>query len=233
MILVKIDNRYYLAVLQKIEQSNIRTLRLKSYHIPCQHDSNLQCFVDESYMCLCTEEHHNNVYCENGGRCLQNRPMCFYSILCVCDDCFFGDRCQFYAKGIGLTSDDLLRYENRPNSTLNNQSLIVKFSATFIMTVFSIGLLNSFFGYLVFHNLNSRKVGSGIYLRLSSIISILIVSMLIIKFWFVTYTYMNPSINRKILRVGCLLFEPMLHFLLHMSNWLNICVGIDRAMIVF
>ncbi|CAF4168255.1 unnamed protein product, partial [Adineta steineri] len=174
----------------------------------------------------------DNVYCENDGRCLQNRPICFYSILCVCNDCFFGDRCQFYAKGIGLTLDDLLLYKTRPNSTLIDQSLVVKFSATFIMTVFPIGLLNSSFDYLVFHNLNSRKVGSGIYLRLSSIISILIVSILIIKLWFVTYTYMNPSINRKILRVGCLLFEPMLRFLLHMSNWFNTCVAIERAISV-
>ncbi|CAF1362508.1 unnamed protein product [Adineta steineri] len=273
MVIVKIDNRYYLAVLRKFESSNIvtsispaqrcvpiherlpakllslpRIQRLKSYHIPCQHDFNLQCFVDESYMCLCTEEHHSNcfplehqqtfacednVYCENGGTCLQDRPMCFYSILCVCVDCFFGDRCQFYAKGIGLTLDDLLRYEIRPNSTLNDQSLTVKLSAASTIIIFLIGLLNSFFGYLVFHNRNCRKVASGIYLRLSSIISTLVVSMLIIRFWFVTYTYMNPSINRKILQIGCLLFEPMLRFFLHMSNWLNTCVGIDRAMAVF
>ncbi|CAF1254686.1 unnamed protein product [Adineta steineri] len=273
MIIVKIDNRYYLAVLQKFESSNIvtsispaqrcvsihellptrlsslpRIQRLKSYHIPCQDHVNLQCFVDEFYMCLCTEERHSNcfpleyqqtfaceddVYCENGGTCLKDRRICFYNILCVCNDCFFGDRCQFYAKGIGLTLDDLLRYEIRPNSTLNDQSLVVKLSAVSVMILFLIGLLNSFFGYLVFHNRNCRKVASGIYLRLSSIISILVVSMLIIKFWFVTYTYMNLSLNRKILQIGCLLLEPMLRFFLHMSNWLNTCVGVDRAMAVF
>ncbi|CAF0903897.1 unnamed protein product [Adineta steineri] len=272
MILVKIGARYYLAVLQKLEQPNITTSinpaqrcasvdevlntklvslpriqRLKSYHIPCQRDFNLQCFVDEFYMCLCTEEHHSNcflldqqlsficddnVYCENGGTCLQDQPICFYSILCVCKDCFFGDRCQFYAKGIGLTLDDLLRYEIRPNSTLNDQSLVVKLSATFIMIIFLIGLINGFLSYLVFHNRDSRKVGSGIYLRLSSIISILIVTMLIIKFWFVTYTYMNPLINRNILRIGCLVLEPLLRLFLNMSNWLNTCVAIERAISV-
>ncbi|CAF3843808.1 unnamed protein product [Adineta steineri] len=272
MLLVKIDNCYYLAVLQEILQSNITTSitparrcasvdevlnttlvslpriqRMKSYHIPCQRDYNLQCFVDEFYMCLCTEEHHSNcfpldhqssficednVYCENGGTCLQDRPMCFYSILCVCSDCFFGDRCQFYAKGIGLTLDDLLRYAIRPNSTLNDQSLVVKLSATFIMIIFLIGLINGFLSYLVFHNRDSRKVGSGIYLRLSSIISILIVTMLIIKFWFVTYTYINPFINRNILRIGCLVFEPLLRLFLNMSNWLNTCVAIERAISV-
>ncbi|CAF0942837.1 unnamed protein product [Adineta steineri] len=272
MILVKIDNRYYLAVLQKVVQSNITTSinparrcasvdevldaelvslpriqRLKSYHIPCQHDFNLQCFVDEFYMCLCTEEHHsncfpldhqlsficeNNVYCENGGTCLQDRPICFYSILCVCSDCFFGDRCQFYAKGIGLTLDDLLRYEIRPNSTLNDQSLVVKLSATVVMIIFLIGLINGFLSYLVFRNRDSRKVGSGIYLRISSIISILIVTMLIIKFWFVIYTYMNPLTNRNIHQVGCLVFEPLLRLFLNMSNWLNTCVAIERAISV-
>ncbi|CAF0799616.1 unnamed protein product [Adineta steineri] len=275
MVIVKIDTRYYLAVLQKLEQSNITTSinpvqrcafihevlntklvslpriqRLKSYHVPCQHDFNLQCFVDEFYMCLCTEEHHSNCFllehqrtfacddninCENGGRgtCLQDQSICSLNILCVCVDCFFGNRCQFYAKGIGLTLDDLLRYEIRPNSTLNDQSLVVKLSATVIMIIFIIGTLNGLLSYLVFHDRDSRKVGSGIYLRLSSIISILVVTMLIIKFWFVIYTHINPSIDRNIHRIGCILLEPMLRFFLHMSNWLNTCVGIERAIAVF
>ncbi|CAF4170454.1 unnamed protein product, partial [Adineta steineri] len=222
MVIIKIDNRYYLAVLRKFVSSNIvtsispaqqcvpihellttrlfllpRIQRLKSYHIPCQDHVNLQCFVDEFYMCLCTKERHSNcfplehqrtfaceddVYCENGGTCLQDQRICFLNILCVCADCFFGNRCQFYAKGIGLTLDDLLRYEIRPNNTLNDQSLVIKLSAAVIMIIFLIGTLNGFLSYLVFHNPNSRRVGSGIYLRLSSIISILVVSMLIIKF---------------------------------------------------
>ncbi|CAF4123583.1 unnamed protein product [Adineta steineri] len=196
MVIVKIDNRYYLAVLRKLLSSNIvtsispaqrcvpihellptkllslpRIQRLKSYHIPCQHDFNLQCFVDEFYMCLCTEEHHSNcfplehsqafackdnVYCENGGTCLQDQRICG-EMLCVCVDCFSGSRCQFYAKGIGLTLDDLLRYEIRPNNTLNDQSLVIKLSATLIMIIFLIGTVNGFLSYLVFHDRDSRK----------------------------------------------------------------------------
>ncbi|CAF1192557.1 unnamed protein product [Adineta steineri] len=274
MVIVKIDNRYYLAVsLRKFVSSNIvtsisptqrcvpihelfptelfslpRIQRLKSYHIPCQHNFKLQCFVDESYMCLCTEERHSNCfplehqhtfdcqdngYCENGGTCLRDRPMCFYNVLCICSDCFFGDRCQFYAKGIGMTLDDLLRYEIRSNNTLNDQSLVIKLSAALIMIIFLIGTVNGLLSYLVFHDRDSRKVGCGIYLRFSSIISILVVSMLIIKFWFVTYTYIDQSVNRNIRLIGCILFEPMLRFFLYMSNWLNTCVGIERAIAVF
>ncbi|CAF1541144.1 unnamed protein product [Adineta ricciae] len=273
MILVKTSKYYYLAALQTVELSNLTTsisdaqrcpsidelfnkkllsmpriYQLKSYHLLCQHNLNLQCFIDEFYMCLCTREHHSNcfqldhqmnflckdnVYCENDGTCLQDRPICFHGILCLCPDCFFGDRCQFYAKGIGLTLDDLLRYEIRPNRTLNDQSLAVKLNATFLMILFLIGLLNSFLSYLVFENYNSRKVGSGIYLRLSSIISSVIVCILIMKFWFVIYTYMNPSMNRQIVRIGCILLEPILRLFVHMSNWLNTCVAIERAIAVY
>ncbi|CAF4950669.1 unnamed protein product [Rotaria socialis] len=159
IVVLKIDISYYLTVLQQEPENNISTTvgsaqrcapfqellssellalpqihRLKSYHIPCQNNVDLQCFIDESYICLCTVEHQTNcvlfdfnsnflctddVYCENGGVCLQDRPQCPESILCACIDCFFGDRCQFYAKGIGMTLDDMLRYVIRPNIIFN------------------------------------------------------------------------------------------------------------------
>ncbi|CAF4025794.1 unnamed protein product, partial [Rotaria sordida] len=191
-----IDVSYYLAVLQQTESLNISTTigpsqrcvpcqelfsskllalprihRLKSYHLPCQNNVDLQCFIDEStFVC------QDNVYCENDGICLQDRPTCPESILCVCADCFFGDRCQFYAKGIGLTLDDILRYTIRPNLTFNDQSIVIKLSSALIMIIFIAGLLNSLLAYLAFHHQNSRQLGSGMYLHLSSIVSGLVVN---------------------------------------------------------
>ena len=87
-----------------------RIRRVKSYNLPCQRHAQLQCFVDRFYLCLCTIDHRSNcflfdqkksftcddnVYCQNGYTCLHDRPTCLLSILCVCQDCFFGDRCQF------------------------------------------------------------------------------------------------------------------------------------------
>ncbi|CAF5102750.1 unnamed protein product, partial [Rotaria magnacalcarata] len=181
-VVLKIDISYYLAVLQQDKSDNISTTvgsaqrcapfqelfssellalprihRLKNYHIPCQNNVDLQCFIDEFYMCLCTVEHQTNcflfdfnnsfvctddVYCENGGACLQDRPQCPESILCACVDCFFGDRCQFYAKGIGLTLDDMLRYAIRPNIAFNKQSTAIKLSAALTMVIFVVGWLN-------------------------------------------------------------------------------------------
>ncbi|CAF5195082.1 unnamed protein product, partial [Rotaria magnacalcarata] len=205
IVILKADHNYYLTVLQQDESKNISTAisptqrcvpyqelfssellalprihRLKSYHIPCQNNTELKCFIDESYMCLCTVEHrsncflfdfninlvcNNDVYCENGGICLQDTSECSESILCVCTDCFFGNRCQFYAKGIGLTLDDMLRYAIQPNVTFTNQSIIVQLSAVIIMFLFVVGLLNSLIAYLIFHHPNCRQTGSAMYLQ--------------------------------------------------------------------
>ncbi|CAF3462739.1 unnamed protein product, partial [Rotaria socialis] len=239
IVVLKIDISYYLTVLQQEPENNISTTvgsaqrcapfqellssellalpqihRLKSYHIPCQNNVDLQCFIDESYICLCTVEHQtncvlfdfnsnflctDNVYCENGGACLQDRPQCPESILCAGIDCFFGDRCQFYAKGIELTLDDMLRYVIRPNITFKKQSIVIKLSAALTMVIFVVGWLNSIFAFSVFHRHISRQVDSGMYLHLLSAVSCLVVTLLTMKFWFVVFTHIDPSTNRRIL----------------------------------
>ncbi|CAM4765337.1 unnamed protein product [Rotaria magnacalcarata] len=272
IVVLKIDISYYLAVLQQDKSDNISTTvgsaqrcapfqelfssellalprihRLKNYHIPCQNNVDLQCFIDEFYMCLCTVEHQTNcflfdfnnsfvctddVYCENGGACLQDRPQCPESILCACVDCFFGDRCQFYAKGIGLTLDDMLRYAIRPNIAFNKQSTAIKLSAALTMVIFVVGWLNSIFAFSVFYRHTSRQVGSGIYLHLLSIVSCLVVSLLTMKFWFVVFTHIDQSTNRRILYGGCVFLEIVLKVSLHMSNWLNAFVALERMVTV-
>ena len=116
--------------------------RIKSYHSICQTHRHLICFFDEPYMCLNTLEHHANCfrlqstlpkcpddfYCLHEGECLMNDPECPTKIMCNCMDCFFGDRCQFPAKGIGLTLDDILRYHIRPHIPMQDQSNTLKWT---------------------------------------------------------------------------------------------------------
>ncbi|CAF2113617.1 unnamed protein product, partial [Rotaria magnacalcarata] len=173
-----------------------------------------------------------DVYCKNGGICLQDKPEYPESILCVCTDCFFGNRCQFYAKGIGLTLDDMLRYAIQPNIAFINQSIIVQFSAGMIMVLFVAGLLNSLPAYLVFRHPNYRQNGTGMYLHVSSIVSGLAISILAIKFWFVVITHIYQSVDRRILLGGCISIEIALKFCLHITNWLNACVAIERVITV-
>ncbi|CAF1339892.1 unnamed protein product [Adineta ricciae] len=97
--------------------------------------------------------------------------MCPLATFCNCTDCFFGDRCQFYANGIELTLDDILRYDIRPNAT-------------------------SILCILTFRVRESREVGCGMYLLASYITSLLTIAMFTAKFWFLILTQVNPTISR-------------------------------------
>jgi hypothetical protein len=132
LVFVKTDDSYYLAFVQQEKSNNISTSidssrrctpidnlltieqqrwpqirRVKHYHKICQIHFDTLCFIDESYACLCTVEHHTNCfpfcstppkfrdkfYCKNGGTCLQDDAECPITLMCSCTDCYFGDRC--------------------------------------------------------------------------------------------------------------------------------------------
>ncbi|CAF3536877.1 unnamed protein product [Adineta steineri] len=145
------------------------------------------------------------------------------------DDCIVGDRCNSYTKGIGLTLDDILRNEIRRNTTMNNQSFLIKMSTALTTIIFVGGLINSILSLITFQNLELRKVGCGIYLLSSSITSLLTISMLTMKFWFVILTQINLSVNKLILQIGCISIEPILKLSVYVDTWLNACVAVERA----
>ncbi|CAF1085187.1 unnamed protein product [Adineta steineri] len=147
--------------------------------------------------------------------------------------CVIGNQCNFYIKGIGLTLDDILRDELQPNTVLSNQSFSIKLSAGLTIIMFVAGLINSILSFITFHHKDSQKVGCGMYLLTSSITSLLTISMLIIKFWFVVLTYINVSTNLSVLRGGCASIEPILKLFLYLDGWLNACVAVERAVLIF
>ncbi|CAF1409983.1 unnamed protein product [Adineta steineri] len=224
---------------------NIR--RMKYYHVICQTKLHLLCFFDESYMCLCTLERHAHClklkrtpmmcrytsYCENGAQCLEQGSDCQFVPICDCTDCYFGDRCQFYAKGVGLTLDDIFRYDIRPNVTMHKQPSIIKWSAAVTMILLVVGLINSLLSILTFYVKESREVGCGLYLFASSITSLLTISMLTFKFWFLIITQINPLTNVSTLRGGCQSLEFLIKVCLYTDNWLNACVALERFMTVY
>ena len=226
---------------------NLPTIqRIKYFHQFCKLHPHLMCFIGDIYFCQCTRsrdaicshlnsifECNENIYCLNGGRCIQDQLNCPFETFCTCSDCFFGERCQFYAKGLGLTLDDMLRYELRPATSFDQQPLAVKISSVLTLTMFVIGLVNSILSLMTFHSSTARQVGVGIYLYASSISSLLTVTALNFKFWFLIMTHIYSSISYPILRAGCLVLEPTLRLFLFIDNWLNACVAIERATTVF
>ncbi|CAF3958010.1 unnamed protein product [Adineta steineri] len=147
--------------------------------------------------------------------------------------CVIGDQCNFYIKGIGLTLDDILRDELKPNTVLNNQSFSIKLSAGLTIIMFVTGLINSILSFITFQNKDSQQVGCGMYLLVSSITSLLAISMFIIKFWFVVLTHINVFTSLSVLRGGCASIEPLLKLFLYLDGWLNACVAVERAVLIF
>jgi hypothetical protein len=148
--------------------------------------------------------------------------------------CFVGDRCQFYTKSIGITLDDILRDEVRSNVTLNNQSFFIKMSTALAMTMLVAGLINSVCAFITFKNKELRKVGCGIYIMTSSITSLLTICMFTIKYWFVVLAEINEtSISLSVHQGGCRAIEPLLKLFLYLDAWLNACVAVERAALVF
>jgi hypothetical protein len=221
--------------------------RVKQYHILCQTRLNLMCFFDEYYMCLCTLDRHANCFkfdhtpikcqlnnhCQNEGTCLQFDPVCQFETTCICTDCFYGDRCQYYAKGIGLTLDDILRYAIRPNTTVDDQSSIVKWSSALTIIMFVATFINSVLSMITFATKESRAVGCGLYLLASSITSLLTMSIFILKFWFLILTQIHTSVSNSVLQKGCVSIEFILKVCLYTDNWLNACVALERSITVY
>ncbi|CAF0897116.1 unnamed protein product [Adineta steineri] len=121
--------------------------------------------------------------------------------------CVIGDACKSQAKGIGITLDDILRYEINQDMILKNQSLLVKMSVGLTMIMFLLGLINSILSLLTFQNANLRK--------------------------FILLTQMNSSTNLSVRRGGCISIEPLLKLFLYFDTWLNACVATERAIHVY
>ncbi len=110
---------------------------------------------------------------------------------------------------------------------------MVKMSAGLTVIMFVGGLVNSFFSWLTFQSKELRKVGCGMYLLASSITSLLTISMLTVKFWYVVLTQMNTSGSLFVLKGGCVSIEPLLKLFVYLDTWLNAFVAVERAINVF
>jgi hypothetical protein len=222
--------------------------RVKYYHWLCSQHRELNCYFDETLMCLCTDERHANCfnlkryesyacrrhdYCMNDAQCFQDQPICPLVLICLCSNCYYGDRCQFYAEGFSLSLDAILNFEIKRYIPFINQSLMVKMSAMLTMLMFILGLVNGCLSIITFSNKKLREVGCGIYLLALSIISLLIMIVFVLNFWLLFIAQSNLVSNRLFLLCRCITVEPLLKVLFSMNNWLNACVAAERSFTIY
>ena len=218
--------------------------RIKYYHVPCQQRHDLVCFYDDVHICLCNRYHEANCfefnhsmtytcgsdnYCEHGANCFQDHLICPRTILCACELCYFGSRCQFTTKGATLVLDTILGYHIRSNRSLTQQPLIIKLSALFTSLFVAFGLLNSFLTYQTFRSRQTHNVGCGLYLLTSSFISFIAIILLTLKFIIFLCSQIGSISNRSFLGFHCLSMDYCIRVILSINEWLSACVAIERA----
>jgi hypothetical protein len=219
--------------------------RIKYYYIPCREQLDLVCFYDLTQFCLCNLDRETNCFefnhtinykcrtdnfCENDGYCFEDDPKCPTTSFCVCSDCYYGSRCQISTKESTISLDSILVYHIYSKNGINQQPIIIKIATTVITIMLCLGFINGIFSILTFRTDNARQVGCGIYLFTSSIISIIVTSVLTIKFWLLLVIQMGLINNRLVINIQCMVIDFLLRVLLSTSDWFSACVAIERML---
>ncbi|UJR16910.1 hypothetical protein I4U23_003808 [Adineta vaga] len=228
-------------------RSYSRYHRIKYYPYLCRQNFKVMCFYDENYMCICDQDRFSNCFtfnrtikydcqdenpCENGGQCFQDNVTCPSSRICSCDDCYYGAKCQFSTKGFVLSLDYILGYHIKPNLSLSKQPFIVKLTIVIIVLMFIGGLINVILSVLTFYRKKTQAVGCGIYLFISSWISIILISFLVMKCVQLIFSQMNLLTNRSWLNFSCQFLDMFIQVTLTSNDWLYGSVSIERVFTV-
>ncbi|CAF1326178.1 unnamed protein product [Adineta ricciae] len=222
--------------------------RIKSYHLACQ--SQRSCFYDDVHFCLCYDYNDKRLancfefdyqmkfdcagesVCENEGRCFQELQGCPRHSTCICPSCFYGYRCQFSARGFGLSLDAIIGYHIRPDVSILQQSTSVQLTLILIIMFTIIGFIDGILSLITFQSKAVREVGCGLYLLCSSITTLLLISVLGCKFFILYLAQVNSISNRSFLQIQCITLDFVLRICLNMDQWLAACVACERAMTV-
>ena len=225
--------------------------RIKYYHLPCRnHSLQLSCFYDDIHMCLCNDfnqQRQANCFefnhtlkrdcrgrsnCRRGGQCLQDSVDCPEHSMCICPICSYGLRCQFSSNGFSLSLDAIVGDHIQPHINIVDQPIIVQVSITLSVLITVTGLISGIFSLITFNNKDLCKVGCGIYLFCSSVVTLLITILVSMKFWILLGAQMTYMTNKSFLYIHCLFIDYFLKVGLNMNQWLNACVAIERAFTV-
>ena len=86
---------------------------------------------------------------------------------------FWQSMSVLYAKGFGITLDDILCYSLASSLTFSQQRVSMQISVLITMLIFVLGIINGSFSSLTFMTKISKVVGCGLYLLGSSFTSLL------------------------------------------------------------
>ena len=104
--------------------------RVKYYPLICRKYLQLKCFYDQELMCICDIDRFSNCflfnqtknndcqdysYCLNDEKCFLNNQTCPTKFVCICQDCYYGSKCQFSTRSFIMSLDAILAYHIKSN----------------------------------------------------------------------------------------------------------------------
>lgn len=201
------------------------------YHRLCNDNINLLCFMDDSYLCIC-DQNHTRVDCFDydysldqcsrcltGGRCIKGdlSTTTINEFVCICVRCDHGRLCQFSSRELSFTLDSLIGQESR-----GVQSTIYLAFATLI---FVIGGLTNYASFITFKRSTPRKFGVGNYLLIVSILNQCSLISLLLK---VMLIFFSPLMSN----LSCKFISYILSVTTRYTFWITSWITTDRVLIV-
>ena len=218
--------------------------RIKFYQNICA-EKRVFCFYDDDQMCLCNKFDHVDCFdfnhslvickqstCENNGLCIQDEEICHSKSICICQECFYGTRCQFTIQSYVLSLDGIIGQHILRGIPLLKQPFLIQISAVIVSVMFIIGIVLNIFSILTFKKPKVGDVGCRIYLFSSSIISLLMMFIFLSKFIYLLSTQIILYADQTSAYISCILIEYLIRILPSISDWLNACVAIERTVTI-
>jgi hypothetical protein len=222
--------------------------RIKFYLRACSNN-NTRCFHDEVYLCFCPGNRKTTAnciiydhtrercqepnYCLNGGLCVENRRHGIVNFACLCPEChYYGSLCQFSVGQHGLSLDALVGTEMRTGKSLSDQSILIKLLIVILTIIVMIGFVGNTLCVMTFMRKKTRENGCGWYLLLISFVNQGALVLLSLRFVYLLSTQMVVSENRNRSLILCQCLEYGLTFLPSYSEWLSVCVSVERTLTV-
>ncbi|CAF4604191.1 unnamed protein product [Rotaria socialis] len=145
---------------------------------------------------------------------------------------YYGSRCQFTTTGFGLSLDDIFGYDILPNVSFSRQPTVVKITTAFTIIILVLAIINGTLCITTFQTKRSLAIGTGFYLLLASITSLLTIILFALKFLFLLLSQISIVTIYHFLRSNCLFTNMLLTPFFAIEEWLNSCVSIERVLTV-
>jgi hypothetical protein len=231
-------------VIEKTRCKNIQTIPIISdyspiqYHNICQNNTNLFCFRDEFYLCIC-EENHLRVECFNyddkldqcsrclaGGRCIQedrSRPKDF---ICLCPPCYSGTKCQLNSNSFVFTLDQLFFTDL---NSIEQQKITLRLLIIIPLLLALIALPNNLFSFATFRREKCLDNGVGHYLLFTSIINQINLSILVARLIHLSVSITGLQSHPIVDNILCKILNYLLICFTRIAYWLVSFVATERV----